>query len=424
MLATLLGLGALAACGSSTPSDPPSHNVTPLAPTTSAPVTASPTPTTTPTTGHLTLLPPSCTKADGIYVASTLRNGAGGVSYDYWRLKSRTSCTLNGVPSVTLYDGSGEQVPAKVSGYSGWFGYKDVQAEPTVLGPTRSATIQIAKYRCDTTPDAPEMTAADFTLPLGPEARSHAGKIHVKLSLPLLYCPHDEGNQDVHVAPLGYTNEPAHPYAVNLRSVFDPGDAATWGAADMDGDGADDVVIVRPRQMKTSVVIDYADGTAAATAIIGGMTRLQALSDLNGDGTPEILLASTASPSESGYAFGDSGALVLQLVDGRLALVDNGKPQQWQLTFSTDGRGDLWAGVRCRGEDVVQVSALVTGSYDTSGTNAYDVTRTTWHIEDAKVTKVSSTKSKGVRLPSKVADGVAMPVQSSCPGMGANGWAG
>jgi len=428
VVATLLALAALAACGSSTPSEPASHSVTPLTPSTSAPVSPSPTATPSTSADDITLLPRSCTKADGIYVASTLRNGAGGVSYDYWRLKSHADCTLDGVPGVTLYDASGKRVPAKVSGYSGWFGYKNVRSEPTLVGPSQSATIQIAKYRCDTTANPTEMTSATFTLPLGPGAQGDAGTIHVKLSQSLPYCPGDEGNQDVHVAPVGYSGEPPSPYAVNLHSDFDPGDGSTWGSTDIDGDGLADTVILRSTGRAHAMLeIEFGDGKRSENELGFRPARLQGFTDLNGDGVPEVLVASTTDGADAGYTFGSSESTVVELVPGdksepMAVVTKRGGP--WMPYIATNGRGDLWSALQCHGEDVTEVKALLTGGgrYDAEGTNTYKVTRTTWHLDGGKATKLG-TSTKTERLASRQYGRTWLPVASSCPGIGADGWA-
>jgi hypothetical protein len=432
----------LSGCGGSTPSSTPTPSSSP-SPTESVPPPTSTSPSPSPSKqssspapagdSELELLPPSCTTKDDVHIVSSSRNGAGGTSYDYWRLKADHNCTLEGVPKVALYDSSGARVPAAVAGYSGWFGYKNVRSWPTEVGPQKTAQIQIAKYRCDTTPHPRMMTSATFTLPLGRGAVGDAGVVRAKLSFPLPYCPHDEGNQQVHVAPVGFRDgtEP-EPYAVSMHSSFDPGTAPTWGRADLDGDGLADTVIVRPNPKGGHAMVDveFGDGTGSQNELaLGEPIRLQALSDLNGDGVPEILVGTTAEGVESGYAFGSSGSYVLQVTPADkgvpVSVVKRKGGRPWMPSISNYGRGDLWAALQCRDDDVTQVTALLAGAgpFDLTGTNAYDVTRTTWHVEGATAVKVSTTKSDGVRLTSTMVDGAWTPIVSDCPGMSSTGWA-
>ena len=173
---------------------------------------------------------------------------------------------------------------------------------------------------------------------------------------------------------------PQEPY-VDMHSDGAPG-PLTGGTADMDGDGRPDRVLVR--STNGAVSVELADGRTLHAELPGGggsSERLQALPDLFGTETRQILIYSSAAGC-CGYAPTDSRSWVLTIVDGELAVVRDPGGQPLQLYFSA-GRGGVYAGITCDAsahsllrEEVVPGDSRHTTTITLSGATANEVSDT------------------------------------------------
>ena len=208
-------------------------------------------------------------------------------------------------------------------------------------------------------------------------------------------------------------NQPMHgtlPESVNMHDVAAPPSRWTTGSADIDGNGKRDTVEVDTRGL-ISVHLAHADSARARVSSDPSL-RLQALPDLDGDGDREVLLAWSAAPC-CGYRFTDSTTQVLQYEDGRLQVVRQDGDRPLTLAFGS-GRGDVYAGVRCKPRHrLVQKEAVLRpgGRLRISATTYRLMHRTAvwqgrrqWQVQN------------GWREASKV-------TASSCVGMASDGWA-
>ncbi len=387
----------LAGCGSATPSSAPTPTVsgsTRATPGSEPTIHSSPPVHLTPA---VSLMPPSCTASDGLRLAGRSGEGAGSTRFAVWKLTSGTNCTLYGRPRVALLGPKGHDLHYSTVRWS----WPRTAPHPVLVGPNLYATVSIAFGRCDDA-GARRTSRVRMTLPgvgIVLHGRSSAD-----------YCP-DVYPPWLAVAPYGTwqldgTERPMRSsYAVNLRSSFSPGTHPTWGRADVDGDGKADTVIVSDYGRLT---VDLANGRVLTTR--DGLTnpaRLQALTDLNGDGRPEILVAGTTIGADRGYAFGGASSTAFAVVDGRLQAAGGKEPLQFDFY---EGHGDFYAGVVCGGDTVTQVSVLAESS------TPLTVKRTTWRIAGAKATQLSS------QTTGETGDPMTL-VSSDCPGMDRYGWA-
>jgi len=148
------------------------------------------------------------------------------------------------------------------------------------------------------------------------------------------------------------------------------------------------------------------DGVQRLRLLPDPTLRLQAFSDLDGDGGDEILVATTTAGCCGGYRLLDSSTAVVTLADGHLRVV--GGDRRWRLFFD-QGRGDVYAGIVCACDTVTQVTLM--------GFSTYDLTRTTWRITGALPHRIQVTRAQVTGDPLELS-------ASECPGMDASGWAG
>lgn len=243
-------------------------------------------------------------------------------------------------------------------------------ARPVAVGP-RGTLLAIDKFRCDSGARS-QSVRARVTLP-------QTGDSFVVTARMDLCDPAQDGPNDVGVAPIGAVGEqswPIHPYAVHVGSTFEPAGHATWGRADMDGDGRRDLVIAHrdgTLEVRTAARI-------LALKLPRDMTRrIQGFGDLNGDGHPEVLLASTALGAGRGYVLTDGVVQAVTLEQGRLRLI--GGPR-WMLRLGA-GHGDYFAGFTCAHGTVTQAWLLLDAPYGT--THTFRVHRTIWQVSGTQV---------------------------------------
>jgi hypothetical protein len=183
----------------------------------------------------------------------------------------------------------------------------------------------------------------------------------------------------------------------------------TYGRGDVDGDGHRDLVVV---DFRTNLAIAaVADQHLWVRIAADASTRLQSLSDLFGDGRPEIVVGRSTAGC-CGYRSVDSRALVLRYHAGRLAHLLTRDGHVFELYFSL-GRGDVFAGVRCHGQRLSQRTVTRVGQqmlkvttvlYRMNGNVVAQVKRTT------RVQRGGTARATALTL-------------SACPGMSKYGWA-
>lgn len=404
----------LSGCGGSTPSAAPSlpapepsrHQVVPESTPSPLPSETPPPPAST----KLVLLPHSCTAADGVQVVSRHFEGATGHGLSSWEIESRTPCTLDGTPRVALFEADGTRAVTHKAPYFMGGG----TPHPVAIGPGKATMVAISTFRCDVTRNPPLLTTARFDFGRG-AATDAVVTAHLAGGAP--YCP-KEYPEDVGVAAIGSQDErPPGPYAVNMRSSFDPGRHPTWGAADLDGDGKPDRVVLWTTRIergrpfaRMTVHLSSEDRTVRTKVQLDGRVRLQALSDLNGDGRAEILIGYPLRGPGRSYGERVSDAAVFTVVGHRVAMVGGAKP--FGLSFSV-GMRKRAAGVVCQGDEIVQ--ALAARRRD----GRYDVVHTTYRIRGADSAETDETAVTQALTPAEL----AALGRSECPGMGADGWA-
>lgn len=183
--------------------------------------------------------------------------------------------------------------------------------------------------------------------------------------------------------------------------------AATYGLGDLDGDGRADLVEVRTDGRVTAELTWL--GHRAARLPADPTLRLQALPDLDGDGRAEVLVASTAAGCCDAYRLPDTRSAVLAVVHGRLRPLRWADDGQVRLRFD-QGRGDLYAGIRCGPDGLHLLEALDDGSAAT--------------LTDAVVSILAGVARHGPVTRRTVAAGrVRSETSTRCPGLDAQGWA-
>jgi len=412
----------LAGCGGTTSTDPLGSAV-PVPPASESPV-VSPSPSDSPppmadaNRPTYYLLPRSCTKDDGVHVVSAAADGATGHYLNRWRIKSRTPCTLNGTPRVALFEANGQRaVTHKAKYFDG-----GRRPHPVAIGPAKSVRVAISTYRCDVTHNPPSLTTARFDFAPNGRREDSDATVTAKLKLPTPYCP-QEYPEDVGVAPIGSLDFKPHAiYVASMKSSYDPWDMATWGSADIDGDGTMDTVILEPPVHRGGdygrMAVDLnrqvfgpgkvkSSNTYVPFRFMPG-TRLQALPDLNGDGRAEIVIASPSDPAGVGYYNGVTNSLVYTLAGRRIQKVGG----KHLFRLSVWARGDQAKAVACHGDEFTEVYVNI----DYQPTR---IVRTTYHLEGATPVRVSRTVSTS----SQNSYDLLSTNRSECPGMGADGWA-
>lgn len=396
VLVLLAAAVLLAACGSA-PYAAPGAGLTAAPPSPPATAAASPTHATTTATDAATrapvLLPRPCTPADGVRIQRTTTEGATGETLVDVELRSARPCTLAGPVRVRLLDASGRPMGFRF-GHRPWL---PLHERPMAVDPRHGAHVTLSDYRCDVTPDPPVSRTAILTLP---------GVARLRTRVRFSYCPQDPGNQPAQRSGIGSPDRGAA-YAARIGSAYARGDDDTWARADVDGDGRPDVVLVHPseRRARSYVEVRLATGRTLSTPLtVGEPARLQGITQLDGRGGGEILVAATAAGADGGYAFVDTQTTAYLLEGGRP------RPLDHPLTFDL-GRGDLYAGITCHGDRVTEVSTETA-----TDAASHLVRRFTWRIDGTHATRVSSTTERERGDPTVL-------TATHCPGLGANGWA-
>lgn len=183
--------------------------------------------------------------------------------------------------------------------------------------------------------------------------------------------------------------------------------ATTYGLADLDGDGRPDMVQVRTDGRVLAELTWL--GHRAVRLHPDTTLRLQGLPDLDGDGRAEVLVASTAGGCCGGYRLRDTRSAVLVLDHGRL------RPLRWatgrpaRILFD-QGRGDVYAGVRCGGDLLHLLVALDQGAMSRLTDTVVSITG---HVARRGPTVRSTIPTATVRAETR----------SRCPGLDGQGWA-
>jgi hypothetical protein len=136
----------------------------------------------------------------------------------------------------------------------------------------------------------------------------------------------------------------------NMHADHRPRGPTTYGRGDVDGDGHPNMVVV---DYRSHIAIASVRGRNLWVRIpADDSTRLQSVPDLFGGGRHEILVGrSTGGCCD--YRAVDSHALVLSYRAGRLALLRRLDGRPFELLFNP-GRADVFAGVRCTGQQLIQ----------------------------------------------------------------------
>lgn len=274
------------------------------------------------------------------------------------------ACTLMGHPRVRLLDARGVAMPFHYRRRSEYIHAR--RPLPYVVRPGHRVFFLVAKYRCDVKTLGEAVTArvrlplvdGVFTVP----ARGDAGVAHIAL------CGKHDPPQNVGVSPIGASDSgmdtpgnlirPATRPALSMHALLGLPRRPSYGRGDLNGDGRADLVVVRPGGLVTARVSGL--GRRSVRVPADHTLRLQALSALSGDGRDVAVVATTTSGAGGGHTLPDSRSTVLALTHGRLRAVRRADGRTFSLEFD-QGRGDLYAGVRCDDATLRQVSVLQTG---------------------------------------------------------------
>lgn len=190
----------------------------------------------------------------------------------------------------------------------------------------------------------------------------------------------------------------------------DRGDGpVTYGRADVDDDGRADLVTV---STSGQVTVTVARRDRVVTRVRPDPSlRLQALPDLFGDGRHEILLAISAAGC-CGYRLVEAETLTLEYRSGALHLLRLASGRPFRMRFSA-GRGDVFAGVRCRARQLTQLRVRLLGPARLRATRTVYVRRAATMTRAARV---SRTERGGF-------DRAVSQTRTSCAGLDPDGWA-
>lgn len=400
--ATLVSLVLLGAGCSDAAPERPAAEASATPPVTSVPTSPGPSPTKPEQPPRrLTLLPPVCRHDQLRLAPRTDGDGATGWTFTIWsfHLVGRRPCTVWGYPRLTLVDDHGVRLPFVVRHQRG----QRIADGPAVVRPGRASSFAAAKYRCDVS--RPVATSAAVRIRLPDVPGSFVAHSAVRL------CGPADGEQRVAVYPFGHwylrTAPPITRFAVELTSPFPPGRHPTWGRADLDGDGDQDLVIV-----SRSWVTARVDGEALRARIPRSPDhRLQGLVDLDGDGRPEILVA--GSDSGRPYRVSMYATTVLHLAGHALVALNSRAPLP-----GARGVGDWCAGLHCGRGTFDHVSFYHSGQAPTATltTTTFRIARHRLVVAHESRTTVTSSDRPAVRSALDAAT-------TSCPGLTSDGWA-
>jgi hypothetical protein len=197
-----------------------------------------------------------------------------------------------------------------------------------------------------------------------------------------------------------------------MHAVDAPAGPLTAGNADVDGDGRVDRVTVSSATGGVTVRLNGGPALHANLPYGDGSYRLQAIADLWGIGSREIIVSSSAAGC-CGYQSVESESYVLTLVGQELRVVRDDQGRPLQLGFS-NGRGGNYGGIECRSSShqVIQ-----------TGINTADHTR-----RQTAITLSGATAS--VSAPTTTSDQRTYPqdfegfkVAVGCDGLTSEGWA-
>jgi hypothetical protein len=346
----------------------------------------------------------------------------GSVPWCSLRNVGSTPCALFGYPRLRLLAKDGGLLPFTFVHGSPYT--RGGQPAVQVVRPGLAAYFKVGKYRCDLGDVEMAVTArirlayvgGSFVVP----ARDRRG------GRPFWWCGDDLAGRDVGVSPIradvastGYGDHSTGVVgAVNMRgrlspflASFGPGhEAASYGRGDVNGDGRPDLIVVRTSGLVSARISGVGRRTVRLRP--DSTLRLQAITDLTGSGLADVLVSATTAGCCGGYESISSASQVIRFRHGRLATVRFPSGHPLELTFG-EGRGDLFAGVRCHAGALDQVSLLLTGPRS----GALDVVRYTFDQFKATSHPVEHRTLHGT------VDALAAAAATRCDGMTTSGWA-
>lgn len=347
--------------------------------------------------GLPTLLPPGCAPGQ-LRLGRRLHDGGAGEIYTFvaLRLVRGPACTLWGTPTVRLTAADGS--PAPETYLRRWLWPQHIR--PVAVSRQRPQYVALETTRCDATPTS-YTRMLSVVLPQG--AGTVAGVV------PIGYCGLRQRPNRVYVAALGTWSVRRRPaprdVAVSMHSRFSARGLATWGRADLAGNGHSDLVLVRP-----GLVTARVGGRLLRVRVPrAGNDELQGLADLTGDARPDILVGVTALGCSAGYRYCASGATVVSLLDGRLRIVrfPADRPQ-WD-----DGQGDLFEGWVCRSGGPTEIDLALTGA------STYELNRTRYVVSGLRARRAARTTQSG----SGATPRLLRLTRTRCAGLDRWGWA-
>jgi hypothetical protein len=333
-----------------------------------------------------------------------------------------TPCALFGYPRLRLLAKDGGLLPFTFVHGSPYT--RGGQPAVQVVRPGRAAYFKVGKYRCDLGDVEVAATArirlvyvtGSFVVP----ARNRQG------GRPFGWCGDDLAGREVGVSPVrpdvastGYGDHNTGVVgAVNMRGRLSPflasfgprHEAASYGRGDINGDGRPDLLVVRTSGLVTARISGVGRRTVRLRP--DSTLRLQAIIDLTGTGRADVLVSTTAAGCCGGYENTSSVSQVIRFRHNGLATVRLPSGHALELTFG-EGRGDLFAGVRCHAGALDQVSLLLTGPRN----GTLDVVR--HNLDQFKATS----RPVEHRTLHGTPDTLAAAAATRCDGMTKSGWA-